>query len=545
MAQWNIKSQSFPGQDTSRFETFVQADQYGRLITPGATSVSAFGEPVSVTINPIIQLDALYGLDPFRFETFSGPTYAGGSNGSIQTTGTLFSANTGTGLFSYGVIRSRRTVRYRPGQGALCRFTAAFTANSTFGGPIGYTQRAGFFTQEQAIQVGYNTDGKFGVLRQNGGKAHIHKFEFLTPATGTGNITLRLNGTNHSIRVTAGTLAHNMAEIANSIRANTEITFIPENTANTLYILAPSIGPNTGSYGFTGAQNLTSSGNSISQEGNPDTNNWTYQSDFHHDPLDGTGSSGLILDPSKLNVYQINFRWLGVGKIEFAVEDPEHGHMIPFHHEHFSNETNAVHTDNPSFKMGYVSASLGGTGNNCIVTGASMMGAIEGEINQTTLTQSQVVAGEAGYAELLWHHGLTIHNKLIHRDKINTRELLLKNISFSGSGTFSGNISVALIYNLDPFNPNLTADIEYFELNEWSLATFSGTDSNFNSGFDIGFLRPVYSFGLNSGGVVSVNLEPLRIAIPPNVSVSVFFNPLAAGGGTLSRYAASLSWAED
>jgi len=58
-------------------------------------------------------------------------------------------------------------------------------------------------------------------------------------------------------------------------------------------------------------------------------------------------------------------------------------------------------------------------------------------------------------------------------------------------------------------------------------------------------LRPVYSFGLNSGGVVSVNLEPLRIAIPPNVNVSVFFNPLSAGGGTLSRYAASLSWAED
>jgi len=43
------------------------------------------------------------------------------------------------------------------------------------------------------------------------------------------------------------------------------------------------------------------------------------QADWNLDPLDGTGPSGYTLDPSKGNIYQINYTWYGYGEIRFSV----------------------------------------------------------------------------------------------------------------------------------------------------------------------------------------------------------------------------------
>jgi hypothetical protein len=166
----------------------MQADQYGNIINEGATHRSAFGEQIAIPITPVIQLDGLYGLSEKNFETFSA------TGGSADTTNTLMRVQTGTSIGGYGVLRSRRAVRYRPGQGAMSRFTAAFTQSAPGVGVAGYTQRAGFFTQEQALQIGYDGEN-FGILRQNEGKAHIETLTVSAGAGSAGNITLTLNGT--------------------------------------------------------------------------------------------------------------------------------------------------------------------------------------------------------------------------------------------------------------------------------------------------------------------------------------------------------------
>ena len=154
MAQWNKTTQDYLNQERSLFEVNICADRYGNIdgCNGTASASSAFGESISVPITPVLQLDALYGLETNKFETFTSGT-------GIVTSNTLMRASSGTGAYGYGVIRSKRAVRYRPGQGALARFTAQFSGIVT-----GYTQRAGFFAQEQALQVGYNTTGQFGIL---------------------------------------------------------------------------------------------------------------------------------------------------------------------------------------------------------------------------------------------------------------------------------------------------------------------------------------------------------------------------------------------
>ncbi|MGA1049175.1 MAG: hypothetical protein ACO3UU_14305, partial [Minisyncoccia bacterium] len=63
MAQWRRDTQAYrSGQDTTTFEVAMRSDRYGNIIDTGATSVSAFDEPIAIPVTPVIQLDSLYGL---------------------------------------------------------------------------------------------------------------------------------------------------------------------------------------------------------------------------------------------------------------------------------------------------------------------------------------------------------------------------------------------------------------------------------------------------------------------------------------------------
>src|SRR6056300_1728137 len=110
MAQLDVNKQTLLRNNNALYEVQMQSDQYGNIISPGATSKSAFGEAIAIPITPVLQLDGLYGLDPRQFETFTA------TGGAATTTNTLMQCSTGTSIGGYGVIRSARAVRYRPGQ---------------------------------------------------------------------------------------------------------------------------------------------------------------------------------------------------------------------------------------------------------------------------------------------------------------------------------------------------------------------------------------------------------------------------------------------
>jgi len=55
------------------------------------------------------------------------------------------------------------------------------------------------------------------------------------------------------------------------------------------------------------------------------------QANFNYDKLDGTGASGFTLDVAKGNIYEIDFSWLGVGRVRWFVNG------ILAHEETYSN----------------------------------------------------------------------------------------------------------------------------------------------------------------------------------------------------------------
>ncbi|NBW85187.1 MAG: hypothetical protein EBR50_07780, partial [Proteobacteria bacterium] len=71
MAQWNKTTQDYLNQERTLHEVYLRADEYGNILNESACSKSAFGENISIPITPKIQADAVYGLDPREFETFT------------------------------------------------------------------------------------------------------------------------------------------------------------------------------------------------------------------------------------------------------------------------------------------------------------------------------------------------------------------------------------------------------------------------------------------------------------------------------------------
>lgn len=502
------------------FQVNQIADSRGIIIDPygsssAATSSTAFGEGLVAELTPVFQLDGIYGFDSNKFEQYN----AFGGTVSLSKEMTV---STSASAYSYAVLRSKRAVRYRPGQGAMCRFTAAFTS-----GVNGYTQRAGFFAQEQALQIGFNGT-QFGILRQNEGKAHIHEFEITSGADGTETTTITLDGASYTANVTAGTPEENAVEIASSTFAG----WLVEQEGAVIRFLSESIGVKAGVFSISSAT-LTGTETTL-QVGAPNVETWVYQNDFNIDKLDGTGPSGVNLDLTKLNVWQINFRWLGAGEMRFAVEDPDNGDMIFFHHIHYSNRETTVHLDNPSLKVGYVVADLNGSGGSEVsVSGASMLGAIEGKIVPTTYPVAARGYRSGGMNTInTIYHLLTVKNPIVHNNKINTRELLVQKVSALATIASSAP-GTMFVY----INPIINDDLLFQGFSQAKAALYSTS----NVSIDGSLNTPVAAFSVTSAAPQTIDLSDLRLTITPSSCMSIGF----ISGDNINTAEANLMFIED
>jgi hypothetical protein len=484
----------------------------------GASGYSAFGEIIAVPITPQLQLDGIYGVLPRDIETYTNGTGVSTAENSTMV------VHSGTNLGDYGVLRSRRVLRYRPGQGAMARLTAAFST------PHANTiQRAGLFALEQAITIGYEGT-QFAVQIQNGGKAEIRRLQITTAPTGTQTANVQLNGIYTNVPIFAGSASNTAATIAKASFPGWTVEQVGANVT----FMAASVGPRSGSYSLTSSGTGTLAAGSITQAqaGVAHSANTILQQNFNVDRLDGTGPSGMILDPSKLNVYQINFRWLGAGEIRFALENSINGDVVFFHHYHYSNRYTVPHLNNPSFKVGYISAATGGPSSNVSVRGASMMAAIEGVVNVAGSTGA-VGADATGttFSSGTLHHILSVRSRLIFKDKVNLRATKLKRLSIAADSTKP----VILYLFFDPVS--FTGNHDWESSSDNSSVVYSSVAGDFVLANEL----PIASFVVPGGGSVDINLEDLNISLPPNSVASV----AAISSTQIQNLAAALVWLEE
>jgi hypothetical protein len=123
------------------------------------TSPSAYGEIMTVTVTPVIQSDFNYGVNGQLFATSS----LSGSIGTLDSNLVLECSGT---VGSFAEVKSRKIIRYRPGQGNGIRFTAMFVTGSS-----GAKQLYGVGDADGGIFLGMS-GSNFGIMRRSFGEEH-------------------------------------------------------------------------------------------------------------------------------------------------------------------------------------------------------------------------------------------------------------------------------------------------------------------------------------------------------------------------------------
>jgi hypothetical protein len=509
------------------------------FITAAPGSTAAFGEFSFAELTPLVQVDAIYGVSNDLLDQTQTYTALGGLAGIGTTVSgqfNMFGVQSSSTQYSYGVIRTKRFMRYRPGQGAVGRFTAQFTATgigSTYVGKAGTQQRAGLFNQEDALQIGYNgTD--FGILLSRQGKAHIHRFTITAGPAASTNATIVLNGVSYTVPLVSG---ETTSETAARIARFTFTGWLVEQIGAEITFLSSSTGPQEGTYSFTHATATATITNVRAGVSSQDI--WINQDQWNVDQMTGVGGTtnptGARLDPSKLNVYQIQFRWLGAGIIRFSVEDPRensYGALIVMHTIHWSNKYTSTHLGNPAMKLGLVAYNLGGpTGIVTVSSGSWMMG-IEGKVVQNDYPRS-TSASKSSLAANTIHHVLSVQNPIVRSNVLNAKEVnpldLTVGTKFSGATA-----SVEVMLFLDP-TPS-TGNYIFAQMPQSALAKSTSTMT-----FSDTVNTPVASFICAANDNQQIDLSHYRTIIPAGGILSVGVRCTE----TIDSIVAALVWVAD
>jgi hypothetical protein len=316
------------------------------------------------------------------------------------------------------------------------RFTAMFTT-----GVANSYQVAGFGHAEDGVYFGYK-GAEFGILYNNRGKREVQTLTVSVGSSHAENITVTLGGVAHSIAVTnsASTL-----KTAYEISQGTYTGWRAEAVGSTVIFVSDSVGDKTGTFSILGTSATGTFAET--QAGQAVTESFIPQSSWNGDKMDGTGPSGVTMDKTKFNVFEVQLQYLGAGALVFKVEASHEGNnpdFVTVHSIQLPNTLTTTSFGNPTFSF-LASAYSSGSTTNLTVKVGSFMGANEGERKIhgdrfSYLAQSTGV-GASNYQALL-----TIRNTRWFGSR--TNQSIIKILSVSGAIKHTSPVTIFLLKNV-------------------------------------------------------------------------------------------------
>lgn len=370
-----------------------------------------FGSVHTESLEPEFQVDAVYDINPEQMIETTGINVPGTTSATITGDNNLFECSTGTTAYSFASLQTKDRLRYRPGQGSIVRYTAVFSE------PVASSILvAGCGTSESGFYFGYNGTS-FGILHSTGGVREIQTLTITTASTDTNDYEVELSGTTFNVTATNN---GSTTKTAYEIAQGTYTGWKAEQRGNTVIFLADSVGDKTGSFSIaqTGAATPTAGTFAETLAGVAGTDTWIPQSSWNGDKLDGTGASGITLDPQTGNVFQIKIQYLGFGGVTFEVEGAFAGNnpdFITVHSINFPNSQTTTSITQPSFPYTMSAYSAGSSTDVSVATG-SCAGFVEGKKKLTgpRLTYNRETNGFVSSAADTYYPLFTVRNDLIH-----------------------------------------------------------------------------------------------------------------------------------
>ncbi len=487
-----------------------------------------FGEVHVESATPVFQCDAVYGTNNAEINAKTGLAVGSGANSATATvSNNLFTCSTGTTQYSFGSIQSRKRLRYRPGQGVIGRFTALWSAPAASS-----TVVAGFGTGESGFYFGYNGTS-FGILHSTGGVREIQTLTVATGASSASNVTITLNGIAFTVPVTNSS---NTFRTAYEIAQYASYTgWSASSKGATVIFLADSVGNKSGTMSFAAGTTGASASFAETLAGVASTDTWIPQSTWNGDKLDGTGGSGVTLDPTKGNVFQIDIQYLGFGGVTFKVETCPEGNNPDWTVVHtiaFPNSQTTTSVSQPSFPFTMAAYSAGSTTDVSVKCG-SFAGFVAGEKKLTGPRMSYPVTTNnfVGSTASTYYPLCTIRNGLVYGNRAS--QAVINLLSTSASHDDATPVTIYLLKNA-----TLLGNVNYqeFSTNSCSFWDRAATTCTVSSNDQI-----IYSLCLGQSTGASFSFTD-EITIEPNETITV---AAVAVTGTATYVITSLNTRED
>lgn len=341
-------------------------DHKSLQVTPPAEGKTAFGEVLTGSLEPIAGLTFPYSVIPYLIKSEAN------QSGTATIDTSMIKLSTGAAANSSACIKSVKKIKYQPGLGLRARFTGLFTT-----GVANSTQIIGVGDAGEGFFFGYN-GASFGVMRRYGGQPEIRTFQVTTASTTAENITITLDGdADATVEVTnSGVITTTANEIAAHDYSDVGRGWDAKAVGDKVYFISWDAAPHTGTYSYSATTAVGSFASVLTGVGPTET--WVAQASWNGDDIfDGNGLTGVTLDPTKGNVFQIDFQYLGFGAIRFYIEDPDDGELHLVHTIEYSNANTRPSLDNPSISL-YACAENTSNTSDIVLKSASMSAFLDG-----------------------------------------------------------------------------------------------------------------------------------------------------------------------
>lgn len=475
--------------------------QKSEIISP----LTSFGELNVAQNRAFIQAAPIYGIMPPNFRGYS---LSGGSTG---VEGNEFKVTSGTSANGYGAIQSFRSINYKTGEGGLLRFTARFPNNYASS-----WQGVGAITIGDELSFGYNGT-QFGIWHRYHGKAEVRLLTLSVGAGGAETATVFINGTEYSIPLSSGATTLNAKEIADWITANVT-TWTAWQNGSTVTLVSLSDGEKDGTFSF--ASSGTADG-----EWSTLTTGVTKTSDFIAQ-TDWNVNTRADLDPTKGNVYQINYQYLGYGNIYFFIENPDSGRFELVHVLKFANKNTQTSVGNPSFHLGLYATNITNT-SNIAVYSASIAAFVQGFESKTR--NPRAFKSSKTISSGVLTNLLTIRNKRVLNGTINQIEIEPYFISISSEAVKNVIIEVYT-------SPSVAGAANFQDVESGLVAEIDADGGEVSGG------TLMLATAVGPSGSTVINLTDIRLRIPPTLTFTI---AARLTSGAAAVVTATATWYED
>jgi len=487
--------------------TFIR----GRKEPP--TPKTSFGELSVAEATPVVQISFPYNLNTQIVDVRD-------NGGTASVSGGLVSLSTGASANQSSQILSKVPIKYNPGQGGLYRGTAVFTR--------------GVANSSQIVGVGDEFDGFFfgysGVdfvaRRVEKGKPEVRTLTVTTKSSTAENITITLDG--DALATVAVTNGADVTVTANEISAadysTTGTGWTTEAVGDTVIFISWDDGAKTGTYSLSSA---TTAVGAFAQTlaGVTRTVTDVTQPNWNVDKMDGSGPSEMILDPTKGNVYQIRYQWLGFGMITYFIENSVTGNFQVVHKIEFSNINTSPSLQNPTLPICMVATNTSNT-TDIVLQSSSMAGFVEGRDQELgVLTGTSGTNTDVGTTEVPI---LSVRNKVVYQSEINRTRVKIQTLSVSTDAVNAVKIRVLL-------NPLLVAS-------SWSdVSTNTSVMQEDTSATSSTGGTELFAFSMGKTDTQIIETTSMDMFVFPGTHITITAEALA---GNTSDVVVSANWTE-